>query len=206
MTAPPLGPLILAAGPNVRIRLRVPADGPDEFRWRSDPETARFDGRAPNKEPLERFLDAFAYELAYGRNDREQFALDAADGRHIGTLMLYNFAAGGDSAELGISLGEEQERGHGFGREALILLLRWVWHNRPLRSVSLHALEWNERAIRAFRAVGFHESARVIRDGQVLLRMEVRREWWLLWETEGRFGLAGAKEPHHTQGTGSPDP
>ena len=179
--------LVLAAGPNVRIRFRVRSDGPDEFRWRSDPETARFDGRPANMEPLQRFLDAFGYELAYGRNDQEQFAVDLADGTHIGTVMLYNISRTADSAELGISLGEESRRGNGLGREAIVLLLRWLWNNRPIRTVYLHALEWNERALRCFRAAGFDETARVLRNGQALLRMEVRREWWLLWEMEGRF-------------------
>ena len=187
MTAEQLDQLVLASGPNVRIRFRARADAADEFRWRSDPETARYDGHDPNKEPFERFLDAFGYELAYGRNDREQFATDTVDGQHIGTVMLYNVGRGGDSAELGISLGEEGARGRGLGREAVIVLLRWAWNNRPLRLVYLHALEWNQRAIRAFRAAGFDETARVIRDGQVFVRMEVRREWWLLWEMEGRF-------------------
>lgn len=186
--------MLLAAGPNVRIRMRVRADGTDEFRWRSDPETSRYDGRPANQEPLERFLDAFAQELNYARNDREQFAIDTADGRHIGTVMLYNF--GHDSAELGISIGEPDCRDRGYGREAVILLLRWAWANRPLRSVHLHALAWNERAIAAFRKAGFAPTVRVLRDGQELVRMEVRREWWLLWEMEGRFELErrGAEE------------
>lgn len=187
MTAEQLDQLVLASGPNVRIRFRARVDAADEFRWRSDPETARYDGRDPNKESFERFLDAFGHELAYGRNDREQFAIDTVDGQHIGTVMLYNVGRGGDSAELGISLGDEGARGRGLGREAVIVLLRWAWNNRPLRLVYLHALEWNQRAIRAFRAAGFDETARVIRDGQVFVRMEVRREWWLLWEMEGRF-------------------
>jgi RimJ/RimL family protein N-acetyltransferase len=173
----------------------VREDGPDEFRWRSDPETSRFDGREANKDPFERFLDAFGYELAYGRTDREQFAIDAADGQHIGTIMLYNVGRDGDSAELGISIGEPSARDRGLGREAITLFLRWAWNNRPVRLVYLHALAWNERAIRAFRATGFDDSARVVRDSQELVRMEVRREWWLLWEMEGRFRPNATAEP-----------
>lgn len=195
MTAPSLADLVLASGPNVRIRLRVRADGYDEFRWRSDPETSRFDGRPPNTDPFERFIDAFGYELAYGRTDREQFAIDTADGRHIGTIMLYNLGRDGDSAELGISIGDPAERGRGLGREAITIFLRWVWNNRPVRIVYLHALAWNERAIRAFHAAGFDDSARVFRDSQELLRMEVRREWWMLWEMEGRFRVPAPNEP-----------
>lgn len=181
---------LLAQGPNVRIRLRTRSDGADEFRWRSDPETSRFDGRAANHEPLERFLDGFAQELVYPRNDREHYAVDTADGRHIGTVMLYNFGRSGDSAELGISLGEAGFRDRGLGYEAVIVLLRWAWSNRPLRAIHLHALAWNERAIACFRKAGFAPTVRVLRDGQELVRMEVRREWWLLWEMEGRFTLS----------------
>lgn len=188
-TAPETQLLLVAEGPNVRIRLRTRSDGADEFRWRSDPETSRFDGRPANHEPFERFLDAFAQELVYPRNDREQFAIDTADGRHIGTVMLYNFGRGGDSAELGISIGETAARDRGLGYEAIVLLLRWAWENHPLRSVHLHALAWNERAIACFRKAGFAPTVRVMREGQELVRMEVRREWWLLWEMEGRFPL-----------------
>ncbi len=181
--------LVFASGPRVRVRFRVKDDGPREYRWRTDPENARFDGRPPYTEPFDRFLDAFAYELAYGRNDREQFAVDTVEGEHIGTIMLYNFAGHGEAAEFGISLGEDAARGHGLGREAVILFLRWAWNNRPLRVINLHALAWNERAIRCFRSAGFDPVGTVYRDGNELVRMEARREWWLLWEMEGRFRL-----------------
>ena len=187
VSAGALEQLVVAQGPNLRVRLRVRQDAEDEFRWRSDPENARFDGRPANAVPFQSFLDAFVYELSVGRNDREQFAIDDAEGNHIGTVMLYNF--GNDSAEFGISLGDDAMRGHGLGREATVTFLRWVWNNRPVRTVYLHALEWNERAIRCFRAAGFAESARVYRDGQALIRMEARREWWLLWDMEGRFAF-----------------
>jgi hypothetical protein len=53
-------------------------------------------------------------------------------------------------------------------------------------------LEWNERAIRSFRAAGFADAARVFRDNEWFLRMEARREWWLLWDAEGRFAARTA--------------
>jgi hypothetical protein len=48
-------------------------------------------------------------------------------------------------------------------------------------------LEWNERAARAFERAGYERTARVYRAEQWLLRLEARREWWLLWDSEGRF-------------------
>lgn len=190
---------VLAAGPNVRIRLRRKSDAEDEYRWRADPETARFNGRAAVTEPFQQFLDLVAYELNYGVNDREQFALETNDGRHIGTVMLYNFGRGGESAELGITIGEEAMRGAGLGREAITVFLRWIWNNRPLRVVFLHVLEWNERAERCFARSGFDPVARVLREGQAFTRMEARREWWLLWDAEGRFQFEPATAPDGTE-------
>lgn len=178
---------VLAAGPDVRIRLRRKSDAANEYRWRSDPETARYNGRAAVTEPFQQFLDLVVYELTYGVNDREQFSIETTDGRHVGTVMLYNFGRGGESAELGITLGDEEMRGAGLGREAVTVFLRWLWDNRPLRVVYLHALEWNVRAERCFARSGFDAVARVLRDGQAFTRMEARREWWLLWDAEGRF-------------------
>lgn len=186
-TSRELDAFVLAAGPHVRIRRRRKSDAADEYRWRADPETARYNGRAPVTEPFQQFLDLVTYELNYGVNDREQFAIETNDGRHIGTIMLYNFGRGGESAELGVTIGDDSDRGAGLGREAITVFLRWIWNNRPLRVVYLHALEWNERAERCFARAGFDPVARVLRDGQAFTRMDARREWWLLWDAEGRF-------------------
>lgn len=184
--------LVLAEGPRIRIRLRTRDDAASEYRWRSDPENARFDGRPAYREPFEQFRELVGYEVSHGRNDREQFAIENREGNHIGTVMLYNFSASMDAAEVGITLGDEAQRGHGLGREAMTVFLRWIWNNRSIRAVYLHALEWNERALRCFKSSGFDEVARVLRDGHAFTRMEARREWWLLWDAEGRFEFANA--------------
>lgn len=180
---------VLAAGPNVRIRLRRRSDADGEYRWRTDSELARYNGRTPSTETFQDYLDLVLYELNYGVNDREQFAIETAAGRHIGTLMLYNF--GRDEAEFGVTIGEADCRDAGLGREAVTTFVRWVWNNRPLRTLYLHVLEWNERAERCFLRSGFDPVARVLRDGQAYVRMDARREWWLLWDAEGRFAPAG---------------
>lgn len=183
--APPTDRLVVAAGAKVRVRRRERDDAADEFRWRSDPELAKFDAARAGPGTFEEFVAALEYDLAFGRAGREAFALETPDGRHIGSVMYYN--ADADSAEIGISIALAEYRGVGIGREALTAFLRFLWTERPFRRVYLHTLEWNERAQRCFRAVGFEDRARVLRDGEWFLQMDVRREWWLLWEAEGRF-------------------
>ena len=180
---------VVAAAERVRIRRRVRDDAADEFHWRSDPELAKFDAAPVIPGTFEDFLAELDYELTYGRPGREAFALETPDRRHIGSVMYYN--ADPDSAEIGISIALGECRGLGIGREAITAFLRFLWTERPFRRVYLHTLESNEKAQRCFRAAGFEERARVRRDGVWFLQMDVRREWWLLWDAEGRFAAAG---------------
>jgi RimJ/RimL family protein N-acetyltransferase len=182
-------PTIIATAPGVSIRRKLPSDAADEYAWRTDPEIARFDAARPVAEPFEAFLAAFQYDLTFGRLGRDEFALEAADGTHIGTIMFYN--SDGDAAEFGVSIALNAYRDSGLGRAAISAFLRYAWQNTGLRRLRLHTLVWNERAQHCFRACGFEDIARVERDGEWFARMEARREWWLLWDSEGRFSAPG---------------
>ncbi len=181
--------LTVAQGPTVRIRYKVREDAIDEYAWRRDPDNARFNGLPPFGDGFTRFLQAFEYDLQVGHSDREQFAIETSGGAHIGSVMYYNADSVRDSAEFGMSLGDRRYWGKGIGREAAILFLRHAWQNYPFRVLHLHTLDWNERARRCFASAGFNEVALVQRGAETFVRMEARREWWLLWEMEGRFRL-----------------
>lgn len=179
--------LVIATGRNVQIRRKVTGDAEDDFRWRSDPENARFDGEAPMRQTFAQFLQQLEADLAFGQPEKELFAILDTKGAHIGNVMYYNAGATRAEAELGISIGVEALRSAGLGTEATIVFLRHLWWNYPFRRIYLHTLAWNERAIRCFRSAGFDEVARGLVAGELMVRMEARREWWLLWDAEGRF-------------------
>jgi len=77
----------------------------------------------------------------------------------------------------------------------MVLFMRYLWDTTPFRILFLHTLDWNERAQRSFRKAGFAAVARVIRGDDVFIRMEARREWWLMHEADGRFDFASAGLP-----------
>ncbi len=170
----------------VRIRERMASDALDEYRWRRDTELAKFDASEPLTMSYSDYLRHFERELATVDPTRRAFALEAADGRHIGTIMYYNGTVAG-TAEFGISVAESGYRDAGVGVAATRLFLRGRWDTERIRVVTLHTLEWNERAIRCFNRSGFEPNARVFRKQNWFLRMEARREWWLMWDLEGRF-------------------
>lgn len=193
-----LSHLVVASGPGVRIRRKVREDAVAEFEWRSSEENARYDGSAPFGEGFDRFLRQFEYDIRFSAPQKGLFSLEADDGQHIGNIMWYRADAGAGTAEFGISIGRKEYRDRGLGKQATILFLRYIWESTGFRVIYLHTLEWNERARACFRAAGFDDVARVIRDGQPFIRMEVRREWWLLWDAEGRF--RGGSPPEQLPG------
>lgn len=179
--------LVVATGPSVRIRRKVRKDAEDDYGWRTNPDNARFDGEKALQQSFEEFLQQVESELAFGQPEMEFFAITDGDGRHVGNVMYYHADSYLGEAEFGLTLGEDQDRGRGWGTEAAILFMRFLWQNYPFRRIYLHTLSWNERAISCFQRAGFNEATRLTRNGEPYIRMEARREWWLLWDGEGRF-------------------
>jgi RimJ/RimL family protein N-acetyltransferase len=183
----PYDHLVVAVSGRLRIRHRHPDDFAREYAWRRDAELAGYDGRAPLTETLEGYIARVRVEMTSESDDRRVFSIETVDGCHIGMLMFYNTAAARSVVEIGISIGEADYRNRGYGREAIIAFVRYLWSAHPFRRIVLHTLEWNTRAQRAFAAAGFSEGQRIVNGEHVFLRMETRREWWLLWDAEGRF-------------------
>ncbi len=172
----------------LRIRRKRREDALDDFRWRRDPEIARFDGSEPLKSTFTDYLRQVEYDLGFTDPRRQVFALESPEGVHFGNIMYYN--ADGDSAEIGICVAQGDYRDRGLGTAAMIAFVRYLWNTLGIRDLYLHTLEWNGRARESFAHAGFEETARVLRDPHVFIRMEARREWWLLHDIEGRFSAA----------------
>jgi len=169
---------IVGRGARVLLRHKRAADAPDDYRWRTDPEVTRYDGTAPLTISYADFLGLHAAELSYSDHRRQVFAIDTHDGLHIGNLMYYNADAGRGEAEIGVSIGEVAFRGQGYGTEALVVFVDYLWTARQFQRLVLHTYEWNERARASFVHAGFKPVARVVRGGAALIRMEARRDEW----------------------------
>jgi RimJ/RimL family protein N-acetyltransferase len=179
--------LVLVRTPRLRIRRKCIDDALDDYRWRRDPETVRFDGAAPLDQPYSDFLQQFRSDLMVANPARQLFSLDMVDGPHIGNVMYYNADSVRGVAEVGLSIGEHAYRGQGLGSEAMTAFVFYLWHSHPFHTLFLHTLEWNHRAQRCFARAGFSAIARVQRAEHLYLRMEARREWWLMHFEAGRI-------------------
>ncbi len=181
--------LVVAEAPPFQIRHKLPEDFPDDYAWRCDPELARYDGEPALDISYEEYLGRVGYDARYASPWHGSFSIDDAESRHIGNATYYNVSSGRDSAEIGMVIAEPGCRGNGNGSRLAIAFVRYLWEAYPFRRLELHTLEWNERAVRCFQRAGFEPTARVLRVDEWFIRMEARREWWLLWDAEGRFEI-----------------
>lgn len=117
-------------------------------------------GDPPEPQSLERLQARFAEDLAKGQRDGPSFAIEA-DGLYIGDCGLFHIDEAARTCELGIGIGDERYRGRGYGHDALRLLLDYAFRIRNFHRVWLSVNGDNERAIRAYRAVGFVEEGRL---------------------------------------------
>lgn len=187
MNREPLDHLVVATTPQVRLRHKHRSDALNDFLWRRDPEIARFDGALPLARTFSEFLEYFERTLLFADPERRMLAIETSESMQIGNIMFYNADGARYSAELGVCIALPAYRGQGLGTEAVAAFLGYIWSEFPFRLLYLHTLDWNVRAIRCFEKAGFQQTARVFRQRHWFARMEVRREWWLLWEQEGRF-------------------
>ncbi|MGI8967744.1 MAG: GNAT family N-acetyltransferase [Chloroflexota bacterium] len=179
-------------GDNVVLRALRREDLRRQWEFNNDLEfELQGGGDAPEPQSYERLLAAFDESLSKGRRDGPDFAIEVDD-TYIGSCGLFNIDPVARTCELGIGIGDPAYRGRGYGRDALRELLRYAFRIRNIRRVWLSVNGNNERAIRAYAAVGFVEEGRlrshVWSNGQYLdlLRMGILdHEWVALNERAG---------------------
>jgi RimJ/RimL family protein N-acetyltransferase len=167
---------VVARGERTIVRRKRIADVKDEFRWRSDPELATFDASRPVQTPFHHYERNWSFDFRFTDMPQRSFAIEDADGRHIGNVMYYNLDQARREAEIGISIGERDAWGHGYGSDALSALVRVLFAGSEVRRLYLHTLDWNGRAQRCFEKVGFQPCGTSWRDGSTFVMMELWRE------------------------------
>lgn len=117
-------------------------------------------GDPPMPQSLARLQADYDREAGKGGRDDATFAIEV-EGQMIGQCALFGFNSTDRTAELGITIGDREYWGRGYGREVVTLLLDYAFRLRNWRKVWLRVWGNNERAIRAYRACGFVEEGRL---------------------------------------------
>ena len=169
---------VIITGKKVVLREKCAADIEADYAWRTDEELARLDATRPITMSYAAFLRYSKEELRYSSDTSKRLAIDTHDANYIGNCMYYDIDWNLKQAELGIMIGNKDYWNFGYGTDAVVTLLEYVFTNTKLNCIYLHTLISNKRAQMAFRKAGFHYTKRVKRDDYLFQRMEINRAFW----------------------------
>ncbi len=146
----------LFEGKLVRLATRDPErDAEIESQWTHDPEFLRLTEMGPAR-PLAPFQIKKRFEADEREKNHFVFAIRTReDATTIGTVALRWVQWAHGVAVLQIWIGKPEDRGRGYGRDALGLILNYAFNELNLFRLNANTFEYNERAIRFLELAGF---------------------------------------------------
>lgn len=123
--------------------------------WYSDADFLRYFDKVPACPKTEQQLTEWINKCQTSNNCFPFAIRSVEDNRTIGYIELDNVQWWNGVANLGIGIGSKGQRGKGYGREAMELLLEFAFNEINLHRVQLNVFSYNERAIMLYEKVGF---------------------------------------------------
>jgi RimJ/RimL family protein N-acetyltransferase len=149
-------------GKRIELRRHVPENYKLYGEWYGDKEIWRLTSWSPA--PLSPPAVQSLFEDREHSPTDDSFAIHVTgEDAPIGVVSLMNISEANASAELSIIVGDPEDRHHGYGVEAIALLLDYAFGERKLNRVGLSVFEFNEDAIAAYDGLGFKEEGRLRR-------------------------------------------
>ncbi len=174
----------MADDKKIRLREKRLSDASDDYAWELDPELARLDAAIPLKMSFDDYLSVYPYELSHPRENKEQFAIETPDGKHIGNCGYYNLDKDKGQAEIGIMVGNRDYWSQGYGADAITALVDYIFRKLKLNRVHLKTLDCNIHAQRCFSKCGFAFYGRRSDNDYHFILMEMYRKDWEKRQTD----------------------
>jgi RimJ/RimL family protein N-acetyltransferase len=166
----------MATNNKVRLREKRLADAAFDHAWKTDPELTQLDAAPQLGISFQHYLAEYLRELHHPSPNREQFAIETVDGKHIGNCTYYGIDKAKGEAELGIMIGDRDYWDKGYGTSAINALVRHIFQHTKLNRLYLKTLALNIRAQRCFEKCGFTQCGFLNRDGYIFVLMELHRK------------------------------
>jgi RimJ/RimL family protein N-acetyltransferase len=173
------------------IQLTAPdaeRDAEIESKWTHNPEYLRLlsaDPAKPQSPPQVKKRYEDAAKEAEKNHDTFSFAIRLREGdRLIGFIRVSDISWSHGSGRLQLGIGDPADRHHGYGSEALKLILRYAFDELNLHRLSANTFEYNTAALNFLQRAGFTLEVRrrqaINRDGRrwdaIVLGL-LRDEW-----------------------------
>ena len=145
-------------GPRITLRDATPQDSAARFALGNVPEIQAMFGADPSQvRPItDEAAVAWVQSVA---NDPHAWIL-AVDGEVLGSIRLHSINHADKRANIAIGILNTAELGKGLGSEAMRVLACYAFDTLGLHRLTSRVLAFNERAIAAYKKVGFVEEGR----------------------------------------------
>jgi RimJ/RimL family protein N-acetyltransferase len=155
----------LFTGSLVKLTTAEPGDAEAFAKWSTDPIYMQRAYSGPAYPVPKSQYEDWDKSFSCNAGEEYQFRLRTVeDNRLIGKASLYGISWTDRKATLAIAIGDETDRGKGYGSEAIRLLLRYGFEELNLNRVSLWVFEYNRRAMRLYEKLGFKHEGRLRQD------------------------------------------
>lgn len=146
-------------GELVYLRPAERSDIPLFVRWMSDARTTR---NLLLRSPIGQAIEERWFDTMLEHHGRERWFFvicRLVDGRPVGSLDLHALDETNGSSGIGIAIGDPADTGHGYGSDALRVLVRFGFDELRLVRLWLDVYDENEGARRVYERLGFVQEA-----------------------------------------------
>jgi RimJ/RimL family protein N-acetyltransferase len=152
------------AGRLVRLRVLEPEDAEIIHRHLQDTEIARRDSRIHWPRSLATIRRRLEPAADAAPTDDQDLAIETLDGRLVGGIDVQSSNSRNGTFSVGLGLGDRADMGKGYAKEAMLLILRHMFHERRYQKCNISVYAFNARALNLYRHLGFQDEGRVRRN------------------------------------------
>lgn len=132
------------------------------FEWNNDPELNDLDSELPYMEESFGDFKRRFERLVYDEHPTSiDFEIHADDGTLIGIAFVSDVSEHNAHASIGITIGNRDYWGKGYGRDALTVLLDYCFQDLKLHRVAAETFEFNDAWRRLVKWAGFEREGLV---------------------------------------------
>jgi RimJ/RimL family protein N-acetyltransferase len=126
------------------------------FEWNNDADLNHLDDEIAHvKETFGEFKERFERMIFHPSPRFRDFEIHTEDGQLIGVAYVVGISPYNRRCMIGVTIGNRNYWGKGYGREALEMLLRYVFEDLGMHRVSAETYEYNPAWKKLVEATGF---------------------------------------------------
>ena len=147
----------LFEGKLIRLRALETDDAETIFQFNQDSEISRRDARVRWPHSLDGVRRQLQKTDVSQSGDDKDLAIETLAGQMVGEINTQLCDGRNGTFSLGIGLGDRTAWGKGYAKEAILLVLRHMFHERRYQKCNIGVYTFNQRAVDFYRHLGFQD-------------------------------------------------